>query len=253
VTADSVRRDLRAAIALYQSNHLTMSEHGRRVLERLRPRIAEEDEDYEDDRYHEVGPAFEATPPERWSNLLSACISAESEQREHKHVVEQVKRVVEKTEEAKDALETLEGFVKLLSASGHKSADWTWSPPWHPGEYFTEDHPEREAVRNLRDLILFAQRRAYDELQLHSQKTDVPASRLAGIGLIKAAIRTYAPKAQNWRKLAADLAMVVLDTGQVSENMVGDAKTLRQRLDRLDRKGAARRISGTKIVKTRRG
>jgi len=221
----SVRCDLRSAIANYWNG--VVDTHRQGVFDRLCPR------DYDADLSHLVLPAFEAVPRARWSKLISACVHAEKEQRQHRGVVEQTKRVVEKVAEAKKALVVMERFVKVLCESKHTSAEWRGSPPWHPGQYFHDGHPEREALRTLQELILFARHRAEEELQLHSQKADVAAGRLAGIGIIKDAIRTYAPLAPNWRKLVAHLATAALDTEKtVSEGMVRHALTPRERVER---------------------
>jgi hypothetical protein len=236
---EDTRREVCAAIEQYRQ--MVQNEHGHAVLDRL---SASSDDEYYAER---VLPAFKAAPRDRWSTLLYACVRAGEVQRQHKEVIEQAKRDIEAADEAEEALHRVEDFL----ARGARSVPVSDAIAFHlldnsakfdpiqdgiRTDYKRDDRRAQTAVELLRSQIDSARRRAKDELRLRSQKTDDGGSRLAAVGLIKAAVRDAAPCARNLRKITAGLATAVLEE-EVFEDAVGHAKSPREWLVEHDTGG----------------
>ncbi len=268
---DEVKRELRSAIERYRQ--FAQNEHGHKVLSRLMPRVGPGDED---DPSALVLPAFESAPEHQWPTLFYACVRGVQAQREHPNIIERSRlRDREKAGDAANALDIVERFLfpreptdveKILFPGDYggltPEPDYVMAfplvdqsdkigpivdrPPW--------GRREQAAISLLRSRIDAERNRAKDELRLRSQKTVKEAARAAGIGWIKAAVVFCAPAAPNQTELATKLAMAALDDGDdISEDMVGNAKTPQGWLNTPDRKSGRSRVSSAKIVKTRRG
>jgi len=150
--------------------------------------------------------AFAVLPPERWRLLIQDCIYAERAMREHKSVVEAMRRRTAATEKAMAALKTVGDFMRGCG------------------------DPVPGALETVRTELENARLDAERTLRQHSRKTDAVAARSAGVGWLKASVRELSGKPHLARVM--DLAIAVLNLDQLTEDAVRKAVTPSERLRR---------------------
>jgi hypothetical protein len=202
--------DLRASVERFRTEAAPLDEHAQDVLGRLIT---------EDWRQHVV-PAFKVVPRDRWNVLLHDCLSAERAMREHKPIVEKLQRRLIDADAAAKALDTVAKFVEPLLAGN--------------------DDPVREALGTLRVQYYYNLLDTRRELKERGRKTHAAAARSAGIGWLKASVKGLSGKPNRKLVLALAEAVLNLDGGEVTPDMVTKAMTPRDRL----RRGREGKVAG---------